>query len=26
MEGVGHWPQWEDPETFNKLSLEFLRG
>src|SRR5690606_3580080 len=19
MEGVGHWPQWEDPETFNKL-------
>jgi 2-hydroxy-6-oxonona-2,4-dienedioate hydrolase len=26
MEGVGHWPQWEDPETFNALSVEFLRG
>lgn len=24
MEEVGHWPQFEDPETFNKLSLEFL--
>lgn len=24
MEGVGHWPQFEDPETFNRLSLAFL--
>ncbi len=24
MADVGHWPQFEDPETFNKLSLEFL--
>jgi len=24
MEGVGHWPQFEDPKTFNQLSLEFL--
>ncbi|HWK66317.1 MAG TPA: alpha/beta hydrolase [Rhizobiaceae bacterium] len=24
MEGVGHWPQFEDPHTFNRLSLEFL--
>lgn len=26
MEEVGHWPQFEDPETFNKLSLAFLKG
>jgi len=24
MEEVGHWPQFEDPETFNRLSLQFL--
>lgn len=26
MDDVGHWPQFEDPETFNPLSIEFLRG
>lgn len=26
MAEVGHWPQFEDPETFNKLSLAFLKG
>jgi 2-hydroxy-6-oxonona-2,4-dienedioate hydrolase len=24
MHGVGHWPQWEDPETFNRLNIEFM--
>ena len=24
MRNCSHWPQMEDPETFNKLSLEFL--
>lgn len=24
MPGCGHWPQYEDPETFNRLHLEFL--
>ncbi|NMH99655.1 alpha/beta fold hydrolase [Pseudonocardia acidicola] len=22
--GAGHWPQWEQRETFNRLALEFL--
>ena len=26
MEGCGHWPQFEDPATFNRLHLEFFRG
>jgi pimeloyl-ACP methyl ester carboxylesterase len=26
MKHCSHWPQMEDPETFNKLSLEFLRA
>ena len=26
MQNVGHWPQFEDPETFNEASLRFLRG
>lgn len=26
MENCGHWPQYEDPETFNKLHLDFLLG
>jgi len=26
MPGVGHWPQFEDPETFNPMSIRFLRG
>lgn len=25
MQGVGHWPQFEDPERFNALCVEFLR-
>lgn len=24
MENCGHWPQYEDAETFNKLHLDFL--
>ncbi|MES2412863.1 MAG: alpha/beta hydrolase [Pseudomonadota bacterium] len=24
MSEVGHWPQYEDSETFNKINLEFL--
>jgi 2-hydroxy-6-oxonona-2,4-dienedioate hydrolase len=26
MENCGHWPQYEDTETFNRLHLNFLRG
>lgn len=26
MHDVGHWPQFEDPETFNPLSIAFLQG
>ena len=26
MQGCGHWPQFEDPATFNKIHLDFLRG
>ena len=26
IEGVSHWPQLEEPETFNARSLEFLLG
>ena len=26
MDGVGHWPQFEDPDVFNKISVEFLRA
>jgi 2-hydroxy-6-oxonona-2,4-dienedioate hydrolase len=26
MENSAHWPQWEEPEVFNKLHIEFLRG
>jgi 2-hydroxy-6-oxonona-2,4-dienedioate hydrolase len=25
MEGCGHWPQFEDPGTFNDLILDFMR-
>lgn len=25
MKDCGHWPQWEDPETFNRIHLAFLR-
>lgn len=24
VDGAGHWPQWEVPETFDRLHLEFL--
>ena len=24
MEGCGHWPQYEDPKTFDRLHLDFL--
>jgi len=24
MEGCGHWPQYEDPKTFNRLHIDFL--
>ncbi|MBX3529431.1 MAG: alpha/beta fold hydrolase [Rhizobiaceae bacterium] len=26
MNGCGHWPQFEDAETFNRIHLDFLRG
>ena len=26
MHDCGHWPQFEDPATFNRVHLEFLRG
>ncbi len=26
MKGCGHWPQFEDAATFNRLHLEFLRS
>ncbi len=25
MRGVNHWAQFEDPDTFNRLSIDFLR-
>lgn len=26
MDDCGHWPQYEDAETFNRVHLDFLRG
>jgi 2-hydroxy-6-oxonona-2,4-dienedioate hydrolase len=26
MDDCGHWPQYEDKDTFNRIHLEFLRG
>lgn len=26
MAGCGHWPQYEDPKTFDRLHLDFLLG
>ncbi|WKG01839.1 alpha/beta fold hydrolase [Mycolicibacterium sp. HK-90] len=26
MPDCGHWPQYEDPETFNRLHIDFLLG
>ena len=25
LEHSAHWPQWEEPERFNRIHLEFLR-
>jgi 2-hydroxy-6-oxonona-2,4-dienedioate hydrolase len=26
MQNCGHWPQFEDADTFNRLHIDFLRG
>jgi len=26
MENSAHWPQWEEPDVFNKIHIEFLKG
>jgi 2-hydroxy-6-oxonona-2,4-dienedioate hydrolase len=26
MDNCGHWPQYEDTETFNRIHLDFLLG
>ena len=26
LEESAHWPQWEEPELFNQLHLDFLRA
>jgi 2-hydroxy-6-oxonona-2,4-dienedioate hydrolase len=26
MRGCGHWPQFEDPQTFNRIHIDFLLG
>jgi 2-hydroxy-6-oxonona-2,4-dienedioate hydrolase len=26
MEDCGHWPQYEDPQTFDRIHLDFLLG
>ena len=26
MQDCGHWPQFEDPETFNRIHIDFLLG
>ena len=26
MEGCGHWPQYEDPDEFDRIHIGFLRG
>jgi 2-hydroxy-6-oxonona-2,4-dienedioate hydrolase len=26
IENAGHWPQYEQPETFNRIHLDFLLG
>jgi 2-hydroxy-6-oxonona-2,4-dienedioate hydrolase len=26
MHGCGHWPQYEDPESFNRIHIDFLRA
>jgi len=25
IEGAGHWPQWEKPDEFNRLHIDFLK-
>lgn len=26
LEGAGHWPQWEIPDQFNQVHIDFLQG
>jgi 2-hydroxy-6-oxonona-2,4-dienedioate hydrolase len=26
IDGCGHWPQYEDPEAFNRIHIDFLRA
>ena len=26
MQNCGHWPQFEEPEVFNRIHLDFLLG
>jgi 2-hydroxy-6-oxonona-2,4-dienedioate hydrolase len=26
LEQSAHWPQWEEPDLFNRLHLDFLRA
>ena len=26
VEGAGHWPQWEKPEEFNEIQVNFAKG
>ena len=26
MQGCGHWPQFEDPDTFNRIHVDFFLG
>ncbi len=26
MDGCGHWPQFEDPDVFNRIHISFLKG
>ncbi len=26
MENCGHWPQYEDPDTFNRIHIDFLKS
>jgi 2-hydroxy-6-oxonona-2,4-dienedioate hydrolase len=26
IEGCGHWPQYEDPDAFNRIHIDFLRA
>ena len=26
LDGAGHWPQWEIPDAFNRVHIDFLQG